>query len=68
MAVRKYIMNMEKKEMFETICIFFCERLEKEKTHKEHLHICIEITVKKVSSLCQNTLSNTAETPKYIFI
>lgn len=27
MAVKKYITNMEKKEIFETICIFFCDRL-----------------------------------------
>ena len=27
MAVKKYITNMAKKEIFETICIFFCDRL-----------------------------------------
>lgn len=36
MAVRKYITNMAKNEIFETNCIFFCERLEKEK-RREHI-------------------------------
>lgn len=27
MAVKKYITNMAKKEIFETICILFCDRL-----------------------------------------
>ena len=37
MAVKKYITNMAKKEIFETICIFFCDRLQTKKKKFEKL-------------------------------